>query len=146
MNWFWENRWRLLLAVVLAVLWSSLCGVVFDQKPAKTGEVNRVYLEKAYADYNAQYFGNKLPKNTAIGYNLHDPNFVALTTEAGGRFHINFNPAFAGADMMANLIMLHEMCHIKNFGDTHKRRWIACMTELDNEGAFREELIYSYQE
>ena len=150
MTWLRENRWRILLTIILAILWcliwDILPGVSLRSEPSKTGDVNREYLEKVYTEYNAEYFGNKLPKDVVIDYNLHDPEFVALTRKPFGPFHISFNPAYAGADRTADLTMLHEMCHIKTWGDDHGSKWRACMIELELGGAFRVELIDSYKE
>lgn len=149
--WLWENRWRLLLTVVLAVLWALLWdffpGVNLHREPAKAGAVSQSSLKKSYQNYNAQYFEDKLPKDSAIDYDLSDPNFMATTMLASdGKFHLSFNRYYITADRVADLIMLHEMCHIKNWDDGHGRKWRSCMINLDLQGAFREELIDSYTE
>jgi hypothetical protein len=151
MNWIRENWSWLLLTVILAALWALLWdffpGVNIHGEPVKATGVTVKSLKRSYAEYNAEYFENKLPKDTIIEYNLDDSNFVALTSKfSDGRFHIGFNPAYTGADRFADLVMLHEMCHVDNWGDNHGRKWRACMIELDLRGAFREELIDSYEE
>jgi hypothetical protein len=149
MNWLQENRWRLLLTVVLVVLWSLICGLTYPEftEPANATGTTLETLEKSYAEYNAQYFGNKLPKDTVIDYNLHDSEFMAVTRKPfGGSFHISFNPTYVAAERVSDLTMLHEMCHVKNWGDGHELKWRACMIQLDLQGVFREELIDSYTE
>lgn len=149
MNWLKENRWRLLLTVVLTVLWSALVGFISRPKltePAKAQPVTQKYLEKSYARNNAQYFENKLPV-AVVDYDLRDPEFMATTRRTyDGVFHVSFNPFYVSAERYAELTMLHEMCHIKTWNDQHGARWQACMIQLDLQGAFRDELIDSYQQ
>ena len=151
MNWLRENWWRLLLIVILAALWALLWdffpGVHLYGEPARASGVNQKYLEKSYADFNAQYFKERLPKDVIIDYELHDSEFMALTQREGsGRFRITFNPYYLTAERNADLTMLHEQCHVKNWGDEHGNKWRSCMIQLDLAGAFREQLIDSYQE
>jgi predicted SprT family Zn-dependent metalloprotease len=146
MNWLKENRWRLLLTVILAVLW-FLIGLLIspvDTESAKAQSVTQTYLEKSYARNNTQYFENKLPV-AVVDYDLRDPEFMATTRRTyDGVFHISFNPFYVSAERYAELTMLHEMCHIKTWNDQHGARWQDCMIQLDLQG--RDELIDSYQQ
>lgn len=147
MNWIRNNRWQILLTIILAVLWSLIWDLPkFHSEPTQTSVVNEKLLIKTYHDYNNQYFDGRLP-SVVIDYELRNPDFMALTTVGdGGEFHISFNPFYVTAERTADLVMLHEQCHVKNWGDNHGKKWRACMTSLDMRGAFREELIYSFQE
>lgn len=147
MNWIRENRWQILLTIILAVLWSLIWDLPnFRSEPSKATGVDEKLLIKAYRDYNNQYFDGKLPA-AVIDYELRNPEFMALTTvDSTGRFHISFNPFYVTAERNADLTMLHEQCHIQNWGDNHGKKWRACMLSLDMRSAFREELIDSFRE
>lgn len=148
MNWIRNNRWQILLTIILTILWALIWDLPnFRGEEAKANPVSRDYLEKSYALYNAEYFGNKLPKDTVIDQDQTDPNFMAITTKPfDGKFHIGFNSSYVSAERTGDLTLLHEMCHVKTWGDDHGGKWRACMISLDLHGAFREELIYSFQE
>ena len=147
MNWIRENRWRLLLAVILAILWSLICSLAELTEHSKSTGTTIETLEKSYSAFNAQYFENKLPKDAVVDYDLYDPEFMATTTKGfDDKFHLSFNRNYVAAERVSDLIMLYEMCHVKNFGNEHGRKWRACMLQLDLQGAFREELIDSYTE
>jgi hypothetical protein len=147
MSWLRKNFWWLVLVIVTAVIWSYLSDLwVIRVEHAKAQSVTQKYLEKSYARNNAQYFENKLPV-AVVDYDLRDPEFMATTRRTyDGVFHISFNPFYISAERYAELTMLHEMCHIKTWNDQHGARWRACMIQLDLQGAFRDELIDTYQE
>lgn len=148
MNWLRENKWRILLTIILAVLWSLIWDLPhFHSERAKAAVVSREYLERSYALYNAEYFGSKLPADAVIDQDQTDPDFMAATTKPfDGKFHIGFNSFYVSSERTGDLTLLHEMCHVKTWGDQHGSKWRACMINLDLHGAFREELIYSFQE
>lgn len=110
-----------------------------------------------YVEFNETYFDNKLPKNTIIDRSeTNTKNMASTSRMSDGRFHIAMNDKYTAADRVANITLLHEMCHIRTadewpseFGDQkllHGPKWKACMISLDFVGAFRVEIIDNYQE
>jgi hypothetical protein len=108
--------------------------------------------DKTYKEFNKKYFGNLLPQDTTTDSELKDPAKIAETTkDLDGRFHISFNPDFAGAYRVRRMIMLHEQCHIREWDELsktknqHGRHWRACMLDIDHKGGFRTEWIDGYE-
>lgn len=157
-------RDRIVITIILAVICSALfgCSESSDPIPAHPGdrfvaqpiggdETTVEYLQDSYRIYNEEYFHNKLTKTPTIRIAT---NIVAMadTVCDFGSCTMRFNIRYAAAPRMASLDLLHEMCHIKVWGqegtgqDSHDRVWRSCMLSLDMQGAFRELLIDRYQE
>lgn len=122
-----------------------------DSEPA----VSITGLTLSYAGANDEYFGGKLPKNVTITLDETNSGFMASTmVHSDGTFWIQFNPKYTAAERVANITLLHEMCHIKvwpqthddMFADDHGPLWRGCMLSLDAQGAFRQQIIDGYRE
>jgi SprT-like family len=148
----------LVWAVMLLVL--SLINAIYGIPPPSrfwvTPLVRATDLKKCeglnvwYDEYNDLYFAKKLPSDVVIDYSETGP-FMATTAQMpDGRFHIALNEKYTSAPRVAHLIIQHEQCHIKTWGEQknseHGKLWRACMLTLDAEGAFRAELIDGYRE
>jgi hypothetical protein len=140
-------RTRVLLTILLAVLYFALTQRFGAHQVAKSDLPKD--LDKWYATYNAEYFNDKLPKNTIISWNEVDDRYMATTTVLpSGRYHIAFNKKYCLADRVAHITLLHEDCHILTFTEVsegkkeeHGPRWRTCMLHLALQGAFESELI-----
>lgn len=155
-----RTRNKILLVVFLAVLCSWLFGCTrehFVPVPAPSGgRVDAAYMQKLYETYNESYFQNRLPKVIVIDMSESDSGLMASTLCDGDVCNIHVNPDYVVAARTAQLIMLHEACHVKTwnkdvttFGDVteqiqHGRAWRSCMLQLDAEGANRQILIDNY--
>lgn len=148
------------LLTVLAVLSVFGCGGIahlgFPSASTKRfGHTDLQYLQQSYAAYNEQYFHNRLPKKIVIGLDEHS-RMATTFCDDSDNCAIQFNLEFTEAPRVADLIMLHEMCHVKvwktdvvTFGGhvelaDHGRGWRGCMLQLDMQGIFRGILIDNY--
>jgi hypothetical protein len=158
-----KTRDKILLTIFLAVLAVWLFGC--EKRPNRehyvsvpsvsSGEVNVSYLEGVYPSFNEGYFHNKLLKNPKIDM-LEEMYMASTMCHEDGGCVIHFNPKYVLAPRTAQLVMLHEMCHIETWstdvvtfgGKTeqadHGKVWRSCMLRLDMEGAFREIIIDNY--
>jgi predicted SprT family Zn-dependent metalloprotease len=154
-------RTKIVLTILLAFLVWALVDFFapdtdvaeFHDSYASVGAAKKPTAESLAVDYrayNEEYFGNKLPKDTVIGFDERNPEFLASTTHSSPSF-IEFNPAYDLGFRHTRLVLLHEMCHVR-VGQTwddnggHGIRWRVCMLSVDMQGAFRTLLIDGYQE
>lgn len=100
-----------------------------------------------YASYNETYFQNSLPKDTIVDYANHSDGVLAVTTFENGRFRISFNPAYAASAPVVHLFLLHEECHVKTWNEDaeHGPEWIACMRDLERQGAIDDQMVKIYE-
>jgi hypothetical protein len=150
-------REKVLLTILLAVIASWLFGCT-HRAPALSGNLTDVaYLHQLYDGGNEQYFQGQLPEASIDMDEPDESGNMASTycNDLGTVCNIHFNLRYVGARRVAELVMLHEQCHVKTWMkdmDTmgrqveHGRRWRACMLGLDAEGGFREILIDGFQE
>jgi hypothetical protein len=151
-----KKRWLVLLIVFLAMLF-----FYFEHREGSEPSVSATAVRLSYTGANQEYFGNTLPENIMVTMDEHDPKWEASTTKrTDGIFWIRFNEKYITSERTANLILLHEMCHVKVWDRTHEdpskfdgdkdgghnEIWRSCMLELDAQGAFRMQLIDGYQE
>jgi len=154
-----KTRWKILIAIGAALLCSWLVQEVRPYAiPTPTAAMNTKELRAKYTEFNARYFDNALPpvKNIELDYGEYNPRYMAQTHLLPGKtFHIGMNESYALAERNADLILLHEMCHIKSWDldvdaegtiTPHGQVWRSCMLELDRRGAFRVELIDGYEQ
>ena len=99
------------------------------------GNKLQVYFDTA----NKVYFGGVLPK-AEVDWGATPPGIMALTYSKGGRFFIVLDPKTNNAPRVADLTILHESCHLKNWGqvdglDQHGPKFQACMKDLVMLGA-----------
>jgi SprT-like family protein len=148
----------LYLAIVLGVL-IGLTVAVFSEidRVRKETQVSPAQisgkcegLKEFYDEYNDEFFRGTLPKDTVVDYSEQE-DYIATTSQLpDGRYKIAFNEKYASAPRVARIFLLHEQCHVQNFDENdkptrnHGKRWRACMVMLDIEGAFRQQLIDSY--
>jgi hypothetical protein len=106
-------------------------------------------LKDWYNDFNASYFGGKLPKDTVIG-RFTNKGYLAVTYKGkDGVFVIGFSDSYNLGDIHNELVLLHEMCHIESWheiakGTDHGRQWRVCMYKLKAQGAFDNLMIEAY--
>ena len=143
-----KTGWKSLTLASLVALCSYL--VQSRGVPSPTAALSVAQLQTTYDAFNEEYFANSLPKNTVVDYDEYDDDFMATTQVISGkRFHIALNENYTGGARNARLVLLHEQCHIKTWGqdrDQHGKLWRSCMLQLDMQGAFREQLIDGYRE
>jgi len=166
------TREKILLTILLGALCSWLFGCGKSKQiesknepcvsvPSSTkGTTDVPFLLKKYAIYNDAYFQNKL-KTPMIDMfeenpaNMADTMCEGFLPSGGVGCKMHFSSTFTLAPRVADLTLLHEMCHIKmwmkdmdSFGQQveHGTNWRACMVQLDTEGAFRQILIDNYTE
>ena len=157
-------RDKIIITIILAVICSALfgCAESSDPTPAHPGdryvmvpiggdETTVEFLQDSYRIYNEEYFHNRLTKTPKIRI-VNNMEAMADTVCDFGSCTMRFNPRYSAAPRVASLNLLHEMCHIKVWGqegvggNSHDRVWRSCMLSLDMQGAFRELLIDRYQE
>ncbi len=149
-------RWKIVITIGLALLAVWFQDQLEKREPhATSGRCEG--LSAWYAEYNTGYFQEKLPRDVIIDYGEYNPEFMATTSQLkDGRFHIAFNEDLTKAPRVAHLVLLHEMCHVKTFGEddvetrdtlggSHGPLWRRCMLILDADSAFRRELIDAYE-
>lgn len=117
-------------------------------------------LQRQYASNNAEFFNDRLPKDIVIDYGENSDEFMATTVRwSDGTFHIALNPRYAGAERVAEYLLLHESCHVAVWDEVHagsndkitqKKEhgpaWRACMLNIDAAGGFRQIFIDSFEE
>lgn len=115
------------------------------------------YYQRVFRIYNEAYFHNRLNTPT---FRMDEATFESSTMclDSGTNCVMNFNPRYNLAPRDALLHELHEMCHVKTWGDDqsklilgpddltrHGKHWRGCMLDLDNQGAWRAAIIDFYQ-
>jgi hypothetical protein len=154
---------RLTSLLVLLVTTLSLCPAVEPQKPV--GKPNPPCdvvplpfspgdLQDLFKFYNRQYWKGKLPKTTVVWTALsssrfgethqNDADYGESEKQDDGTFVIRLDVIKNREANVAKTTILHEMCHIKAWGETcHQqglpddcRRWLAELHRIMMEGAF----------
>lgn len=146
-----KTRTKILITILLAVgavlLQWAHDGYVDKARHARLGKPC-LALNMWYDEFNDEYFENDLPKNVVIDYGItgNEDEIAATSQLPDGRFHIAFNEDYARAPRVAHVFLIHEMCHIKTWGEIaeHGSRWRTCMLVVDAEGAHRSQLIDGY--
>lgn len=167
----WTTGKKVAITIILAVICWALFGCA-ESPGAQSGgtfpsqtstDTDQAFLRKMYFNYNMTYFENKLPHDTVIKYDLGDGDQADTSClgNDGTDCTIRFNPHFVAAQRNAEIVLLHEMCHIKVWSKTligdmppsadrsrydHGRVWRACMVQLDSQDAFRDIVIDYYGE
>lgn len=100
-----------------------------------------------YGGYNTMFFRGKLPKDVIIQHSI-DPDYLARTHKIGDKFVITFSDSFKLGEILDELILLHEMCHIETWDEVvingHGPKWRICMLKLKAQGAFDNLIIEAY--
>jgi hypothetical protein len=149
-----KTRYKILITIVLAILAVWLQGLMDKVPEHETEAIANLTndgptvpdLLGFYETYNEEFFQNKLPRNTVVDWSETDSHLMARVRETNGVFHIGLNLKFSSANRIARLMILHEMCHIKYFDDSHGPLWRGCMLTLEMEGANRAILIDGLEE
>ena len=141
-----KTRTKIAITIILALLYF----IIQRSLPYSRSEeydVTLAELQAAYSTYNITEFNGDLPSDTIVDFNEHDKDNMATTALlTDGKFHLSFNRKYVTGIRIMNMTMLHEMCHVKTWGDEHKLNWQGCMLDLDRTGAFREIIIDGYHE
>lgn len=143
-----KTRTKIAITVLAATLYFALAQIV---RP----NTDEGYVRDWYAIYNVQYFDDKLPKDTVVTYADIKPTISDPRTDLMGitwqdfnqKMHIQLNPRYVSGERFAKITLLHEMCHIKTWGQSNKEhsfQWRACMLGLDTQGAFRKLIVDGY--
>lgn len=160
---------KVLLTILLAAAVALLCGSgphwrerLVEIEPPHNLEMtpDLDWFQRAFRTFNDIYFRNRLNEPT-----IHVQDISAIQIEAdtlckdnGTDCVLEFSPRFNQAPREAAQHMLHEMCHMKTWADDqnklilgpddltrHGKHWRACMLDLDNQGAWRVNLIDFYR-
>lgn len=97
-------------------------------------------LGEQYANYNARYFGNRLPKDAVVVYApVGSEGEMGDVQKCGAQMCIRIDPNYNRAPRVTAMALLHEMCHLDTVGvelDPHGLKWQACMLRLASAGTF----------
>jgi hypothetical protein len=141
-----KTRTKIAIAIILALLYFAVQNG-FPRSQSEEYDVTLAELQAAYSTYNITEFNGDLPGDTLIDFNEHDKDNMATTALlTDGKFHLSFNRKYVTGVRIMNMTMLHEMCHVKTYGNEHGLIWQSCMLDLDRAGVFREILIDGYHE
>lgn len=162
---FWTLPKKIAFTIALAILIWALFGCarsIHVDESVGSADTDAAFLQREYASYNDQLFGNHLTKTPKIDTDLHSDSMADTTcVNDGTNCTLSFNLHYVAAPRIADIVLLHEMCHIKlwskhmpppgespNSGSEfyHDRSWRACMLSLDLNGAFRNINIDYYHE
>lgn len=74
-------------------------------------------MQKHFAEFNKEYFGNRLPKNTEIAWSikaLRDEGYMGLTIEDDEGFTIllDIQMKNIGYEKVSDATLIHEMAHV----------------------------------
>lgn len=101
------------------------------------------WLQHRYNEFNKSYFGNSLPNSTVRFSNVCGNglgvSFMVThpTTKLAMAFLIFINSNLWSADLI-ELTLLHEMAHLRTWGNKHGKKWQKEMHRLAAMGAFNE--------
>ena len=101
-------------------------------------------LDRAYADFNLQYFLGRLPKKANVLWaDLTANNDMGLAwIDESGTVQIRIDRKMNPVERQADMTLLHEQCHIKLVGkelsDLHGIEFQRCMVDLAERGAFHD--------
>lgn len=149
-------RTKILITLVLAFLTSWLIQRFQDPSPQEPSEASysdlNEHLIYQFGVYNNAYFQDKLPTDVVIDFSETRDLYVSVTDRLpDGRYRIAFNKRYVRAMSVADVILLHEACHIPTYDykdpvdGYHGKEWRACMTNLEIQGAFHYALIDSFR-
>ena len=142
-----RTRTKILIAIAAGILVHILWTYPVHSAHSAEQKVLERDLVKFYADANEAYFQGKLYEDPVI---IMDPyvreDWMASTeVRIDGQPTIRFNPKYVVGHRTAYLTMLHEMCHVKvGVMEEHNNLWRACMLEIDQQDAFRKQIIDGY--
>lgn len=106
-------------------------------------------IKSWYNDYNTGYFQGKLPQDVIIQHTT-TTEYYARTFKTGGKFVISFSDSYVLGELLTELILQHEMCHIEAWdelvrtGIEHGPKWRVCMYKLKAQGASDSLIIEAY--
>jgi hypothetical protein len=153
---FWTTWKKIALAILLGFLVSWLFGC--SRQPSidsGAGTTDLKYLQRDYAVFNEMFFASRLPSDVQIDASNENPEKQADThcRPDGSQCRMSFNLKYTLAQRNADVVMLHEMCHVATWSQItvqdfqtpdqafHGPQWRSCMVGLEIEGAFRFVLI-----
>jgi hypothetical protein len=95
-------------------------------------------LRRWYNAFNRQWFGDKLPRDTVLLYEVVNGSQAECVEEICGRHIIRINPAIAWSSRNARFALIHEMAHIKVGNEHgHGKKFQDEMLRLAQIGALR---------
>jgi hypothetical protein len=142
-----------LRSIISAVLSAAVAAstVVVVEMHLQTLDRNRIArceaIKEQYDEYNKEYFGDKLPKNTRVTY--YHGKYVARTgMDKDGVPHIYLDDVYNAPPQFMHAVLGHEMCHIATWPEQaeHGSQWDSCMLNLTAQHFYERVFIFSYGE
>lgn len=134
-----QRIWKMRHAVLLAALFLCVVTATPAEEPPCTSDP---WLASVYAEYNAQYFGDSLPKDTLTCWSeegsIESVVFYALTLHVRP-VQVYFSPKIKHLEAVLRMTMLHEMVHVKlgRSSAEHGKAFQKEMLRLAKRGAFQ---------
>jgi SprT-like family len=133
---------RLLSILLLLTLWFPAQAQQV-KKPAPTCEAPVLpyttgEMQATFDTYNREYWDGKLPKTVVVWTGL-TKRYGETEKQADGSFLIRLDAVKNKEQNVAKTTLLHEMCHVKTYGQDkvdHGDRWHAELHRIMLEGAF----------
>lgn len=157
-----KTRTKALIAILAAVIYVTVEGYIQSEKsvpapqaaalfvPAPySNDTNLTKLRAWYAEYNEEFFDNSLPTDVKIDLSLRNGRMAESSFPEFKAYRISFDPHYVASERVGRFTLLHEMCHVKTWGETtdsyHGPRWRTCMLQIDLNDGFRNIIIDKYQ-
>jgi len=111
-------------------------------KQSRMDSSSQINLRSWFADFNGEYFGNKLPQNTEVEFaslgNGTDFVVFGATSEQGGGYKIQIDNRLRqlGWDRIILATLIHESCHVETYSEIeeHGVQWEKCMHRVADAG------------
>jgi hypothetical protein len=153
-----KTRWKIVIAIALGILVSYLWqhGDLSETRSERMGEVvvpTGSILWGEYQEYNKMYFGNTLPYVTLEYTRILDKDgehdVMADVSHNASSYHIRIDKEFNPILKIADISLLHEICHIKldasgevpltgTDEEAHGAKFQSCMMDLAARGAMKD--------
>ena len=138
----------LMVLVFLVLRITYQVGVIEGQKLAQSTKHSRmdlssqINLRSWFADFNGEYFGNRLPQNTEVEFaslgNGTDFVVFGTTSEQGGGYRIQIDDRLRqlGWDRLILATLILESCHVETYSEVaeHGVQWEKCMHRVADAG------------
>ena len=119
-----------LKVITLALLLTALGAFCREQ---------RMDLQAEYANYNAVYFADALPKDTRVIWaDLTAKSRMGETESENGHYTIRIDRTTNVTVSTIRLTLVHEMCHVKVPDPFHGSQFQSCMMDLAAAGALND--------
>lgn len=133
---------RLLAILLLFTLWLPAQAQQI-KKPVPCEALALAYttgeMQAIFDTYNRVYWDGKLPKTVIVWTGLPKQRFGETEKQTDGSFLIRLDAVKNKEQNVAKTTLLHEMCHVKTYGQDktdHGDHWHAELHRIMLEGAF----------